>query len=191
MKKRIIIVVSILLVLIGIVFFFLFKIDSFRFKVSYEYINMMEYNNGKKIKVSIPFKNNIKYVDEKELLNLFKNGNGFIYFGYNTCPWCRNSVPVLIDYAVENNLTIYYADYHSLDLTSIKDELIEYIGNYLREDENSEKIMAVPDIYYVKDGKILGHHLGTVDSYKNPYIGMNTEQKEELLSIYNSLCEGE
>ena len=54
MKKKLIIIGSVLLFLILVVFF-CYQNDNIRFKISYGYINYIEYNNGKKIKVDIPF----------------------------------------------------------------------------------------------------------------------------------------
>lgn len=186
MKKKIIIISSILLVL-GIICFCLYKNDSLRFKISYEYINTVEYSNGKKIKIKVPYNNKIKYLDEENLLTYLKEKTGIFYFGYNTCPWCRNIVPILIDTVKENNIdTIYYIDTHELDLSNIKDELFAFLGDNLRENEDGKKVLAVPDVYFVKDGKIIGHHIGTVDSYLNPYKGMSDSEKKELASIYET-----
>lgn len=33
---------------------------------------------------------------------------GYIYFGYPTCPYCRNTVPVLIDELKENGTDEFY-----------------------------------------------------------------------------------
>lgn len=184
MKKKLIII-SCILLLLGIIGLILYSNDSIRFKISYEYINMMEYDNGKRIEVDIPLDNRVKYLDEGNVLTYLKEKTGVFYFGYNTCPWCRNIVPVLIDTVKENDIdTIYYVDTHSLDLTSTKDELFSFLGDNLRSDEDGEKILAVPDVYFIKNGKIIGHHLGTVDGYYNPYKGMSGSEKEELASIY-------
>lgn len=185
MKKKILIsvvVIFVLLILGGIVLYFN---DSFRFKLSYEYINYVEYSNGKKIKISVPLDNRMKYISENELLNLLEDGTGILYFGYNTCPWCRNVVPVLIDTVKKNDIdTIYYADSHKLDMDSIRSELYDILDSYLRENEEGKKVLAVPDVYFIKDGEIIGHHIGTVDSYYNPYKKMSNKQEKELSEIY-------
>ena len=184
MKKKIIIVtiLIILLLLIGLI---VYSNDAIRFKLSYEYINTVEYSNGKKIKVSIPLNNQIKYLNNNDIITFLKEGTGIIYFGYNTCPWCRNIVEPLLEVADENNIDkVYYVDIHHI--SKIKKEIINILDDYLRLDEETNtKVLAVPDVYFIKNGKILTHHIGTVDSYKNPYLGMNKKQKEELKKIYN------
>ena len=66
-------------------------------------------------------------------------------------------------------------------------KLITILNEFLTENENGEKTLYVPDVYFVKDGKIVGNHLGTVDSQTNPMESLTEEQKQELLNIYNDL----
>ena len=108
MKKKIIIIIPIMIILVSIICFVTYQDDQLRFKLSYEYINYMEYDNGKKIKVSIPSNNKIKYVSNTEILDILDSKTGIIYFGYNTCPWCRNAAPILIEAAKENNIETIY-----------------------------------------------------------------------------------
>lgn len=186
MKKKIIIIIPIMIILVSIICFVTYQDDQLRFKLSYEYINYMEYDNGKKIKVSIPSNNKIKYVSNTEILDILDSKTGIIYFGYNTCPWCRNAVPILIEAAKENNIeTIYYADIHKLKLSNIREELYNKLDSYLSVNEEGKKALAVPAVYFVVDGNIVCNHTGTVDSYHNPYNKMTTEQEQELLNIYN------
>lgn len=185
MKKKIIFASIIVLMILVLTGFILYHNDSYRFKISYEYINYMEYNNGKKIKVSIPWNNPIKYISEKELIHFLKEGTGILYFGYNTCPWCRNAIPILIESTKQMEIdTIYYVDIHHINLSSIREELYQILDSYLEENEEGKKGLAVPDVYFVKEGKIVGQHRGTVDSYHNPYQEMKREEKKELLNIY-------
>lgn len=184
------IIVGLILVFIFGIGFYCYQNENIRFKLSYEYINYMEYSNGKKIKVSIPLDNRIKYISEEELIDLLENGTGILYLGYNTCPWCRNSVPILIDTVRKNKInTIYYVDIHKLDIGSIREELFQILDSYLEENDEGKKVLAVPDVYFLKDGNIIGEHRGTVDSYHNPYQGMTEKQKKELTNIYQNFIE--
>ena len=86
----------------------------------------------------------------------------------------------------KNNIeTIYYADIHKLKLSSIKEELYSKLSQYLHEDNEGEKVLAVPGVYFLVDGEIVCNHTGTVESYHNPYNKMTKEQQEELLDIYD------
>lgn len=184
MKKKIIIVITSIIIILTVLVIVIFVNDELRFKLSYEYINYMEYDNGKTIKVNIPLNNNIKYLQDDEIIDFLKSGTGIIYFGYNTCPWCRNIIEILLETANEKDVnTIYYVNTHD-DLSKIKDELYELLDEYLKEDDKLNKRLSVPDVYFVKNGKIITHHVGTVDGYKNPYSGMNDSQINELKDIY-------
>ena len=183
MKKKIITIVVVLLVMIGIGFI-IYKQDNLRFKIGYEMYNSRLFESKKNIvNVKIPFDNRMNYLNTKELDEFLKNGTGILYFGYSTCPWCRNVVPILIDAARDSSIyTINYVDIHKVDIDKIN--LVEKLKDYLSEDENGNKRFAVPDVYVIKDGEILDNHLGTVDSYHNPYKGMTDGEKNELKEIY-------
>ena len=186
MKKKIFIIgiISLIIILVGVI---CYNNDSIRFKISYEYINLVEYNNGKTIKVDIPLNNKIKYLENKEIIEFLENGTGIVYFGYNTCPWCRNIIEPLIEVANEEKInTIYYVNSKE-NLSNIKKDLYEILDKYLRTDPDTlKKRLAVPDVYFIKDGKIMFHHIGSVDSYSNPYKEMNGKQKKELKEIYRN-----
>lgn len=186
MKKKYIIIGFILLIFI-LMIIVICNNDAVRFKLSYEYMNIVEYNNGKTIKIDIPLDNRIKYLKGKQVIDTFKNKTGIIYLGYNSCPWCRNIVEPLIEVAKEEKVnTIYYVNTHD-DLDDIKEDLFQILDDYLRvDDDTNQKRLAVPDVYFVKNGKIMSHHIGTVDSYKNPYEKMTSSQKEELKEIYRN-----
>ena len=188
MQKRYIIIGVILLFFL-VIGFICYSKDNIRFKFSYELVNKVELAKNKKIKINIPIDNRVKYIKNgTELIDLFKNGTGIIYMGYETCPWCRNAVPVLIDSVISNNLdTIYYLNIHDVDISSVKDELYKILDEYLKVTDNSEKVLAVPDVYAIKNGKIVAHHRGCVEGYKNPYKKMNNEQIDELKDIYNKM----
>lgn len=189
LKKYLIIVGSILLIILIISLIVAFN-DNLRFKLDYESLNSIPYDNGKTIEVKIPWNNPVEYIYQEEVLDVLENETGIVYFGYNSCPWCRNIIEVLLETAKEEGIdTIYYVNIHGA-IDGIEEELKEILYDYLRENsETGEKVLAVPDIYFIKDGKIIGHHISTVESYKNPYKGMNKQQKSELKKIYQELLE--
>jgi len=186
--KKVVIVLGILFLVFMVLAVIVISNDNLHFKLDYESLNNIPYENGRKIPVSIPLNNNIKYIEGKDVLETLKTKTGIVYFGYNSCPWCRNVIGILIETAKENQIKpIYYVDiHHAID--DVKEELKEYLDEYLRVDEETgEKVLAVPDVYFIKNGKIIGHHISTVKSYKNPYKGMNDKQKQELKGIYQDI----
>lgn len=186
--KRIIVIIGIVFLLLIIFASIIISNDNLRFKLDYEFLNNIPYENGRRIPVSIPFNNHIEYIEGKKIIETLKTKTGIVYFGYNSCPWCRNVIGLLIETANENKIKpIYYVDiHHAID--NVKEELKEYLKDYLRVDEETkEKVLAVPDVYFIKNGKIIGHHISTIKSYKNPYKGMNDQQKKELKGIYQEI----
>lgn len=179
-KKFIVIGIIIVFILCAIASYFLLP-DSYHFKLEYEFYNNFAYKNGKYIKVSIPWENNIDILKEKEVLSALENKTGIFYFGYPDCPWCRNIIEVLVSVSNELDVPVYYVDVHKLEDSLT---LISYLSDYLTETADGSKKLYVPDVYFIKDGKIMAHHVSCVESYKNPYLGMNGEQKEELASVY-------
>ena len=181
MKKKFFLsfIIIVLFLLFG--FIYIYSNDNLKFKFEYELYNNISYDNGKKIKAKIPFDNNVTYVKEKDLESVLTSGDRVIYFGYTTCPWCRNIVSPLVEVINDNNLDkLYYVDVHSVNAKSVYDILDEY----LEFDNDGNKRLYVPDVYFIKDGRIVYHHLGSLDSYKDAFNGMNNKQLNELKSIY-------
>lgn len=158
--------------------------DTSKFKTEYE-----EGNNG--IIVNVSDDDKIKYVTPSEVLNILTFGTGIIYFGRPTCPWCRNVVPVLLEVARTNNLTVNYLNPGEITGDDVKDyvKVKEALDSYLDYDEDGTKSLHIPDVYFVYNGKILGHHLSTVSSQDDPYTALTSSQKQELINIYNSYIE--
>lgn len=194
-KKSFRILAIIFLILLAVVLFFILKDkpnttkpateDYLKFKDEYESVN----NKENAIKISITENAPIKYLSYEELTKKIENKDNFvIYFGFPTCPWCRNIINVLLDTAKENNSNIYYIN--TRELKNSKEEynaVYELLYDYLEENSDGVKTLYVPDVYFFKDGKIVGHHLGSVDSQTNPYVLLNDDQKKELNNIYQDL----
>ena len=123
MKKNVIIlsVIVVIALVIAILFFLLNNkgmSDGERFKQEYEELN------DSHLEVNIDSDNMIKYISLEEAIDIIKNDTGVIYFGYPSCPWCRNAVPVLLDAASSTSLdTIYYVNaYNIRDVKEIDDD---------------------------------------------------------------------
>ena len=184
--------------------------DGERFKREYEAINGKEAYGMKYPSLEIDKENPIKYSNAEEIESILSGRSGIIYLGYPNCPWCRTAVPVLLHAASDAGVDkIYYIDM-SEERSSYKVEdgklvlekkgtdqyykLLELFHDYLEEyfvqDEEGydyftgERRIYVPIVFFVKEGKIIGLHLDTVESQKNPFQALNEEQYEELYGIY-------
>lgn len=181
--------------------------DSMKFKEEYESLNEKENEStGKEyLKVSIKENNPIKYATYSEIKNIITSGTGVIYFGFPECPWCRNAVPVLLEAAEDNGIDkVYY--FNALDIRDKKHldengnivvddegtkeykELVELLYDYLDVysglNDDTIKRLYFPTVIFVKNGKIIGSHSGTVASQTDPSIALNESEHNELKKIY-------
>lgn len=123
-KTVVFIVCLFLLVTLGIVYIFseLFSesdrppistvTDAYKFKNEYESVNGEEQGDYKVRSLTIKDNNPFVYKTASELVKMIDEKKTFVvYFGFNTCPWCRSVLPSLIDAASEKDIKkIYYVD---------------------------------------------------------------------------------
>lgn len=119
--------------------------------------------------------NPYKRISSNDALDMIKNGTGILYLGYNTCPWCKQIVPILNDSAKDRNInSIYYIeDFYDMrpdknsNPKNIDDynELLELLKNIILEDDYNNKIIRVPLILFIKNGKIVSYHRGTYEGH--------------------------
>ena len=87
--------------------------DAIKFKTEYESLNGEKNSNGDDIRVlSIDDENPFIYATADEIVEKMDNKETFVvYFGFNSCPWCRSILSSLMESAKENNVSkIYYVD---------------------------------------------------------------------------------
>ncbi|MDD3453016.1 MAG: hypothetical protein PHN42_01895 [Bacilli bacterium] len=186
--------------------------DAIKFMIEYENLNNKLKADGinKHTEINIIEENVIKYSNYNEIVSVLDSGTGVIYFGYPECPWCRNAAPELVKVAKETGLeTIYYFNDMSIrDQKSLDDNgnvivdkegtdeyynlltrLSDYLGSYKGLNDETIKRLYVPTVVFVKEGNIVGVHIGTVESQTDPSILLNDEQREELQQIYRENME--
>lgn len=117
---------------------------------------------------------------------LANNGNGIIYLGSPGCPFCLEAVPLLND-VVKDYSTFAYTLSFSDDaqITKFQDEIFT---DFLSDDERINGLQ-IPQVFIVKDGKIVSNHLGTVSSHNAHERLMNSSEKKELTKIYSKMIE--
>lgn len=188
-------------------------VDSKKFKEEYESLNNTKNSSGKEIlNLTINEANPIVYKTAEEITDILKNGTGIVYFGFNSCPWCRSMIETLIKTVEENNIdTIYYVDVKDIrssyevkdgKLTNTKEgskgyyEILDILADHLqdykitnnnKEYDPKEKRLYAPTVVMVKDGEIKGFHEDTVPTQEDPYLGLNDKEKQELTKIFNEM----
>lgn len=78
-------------------------------------------------------------------------------------------------------------------------EILEFLDDYLEEFyvkddagnmyDTGVKRLYAPTVVGVKEGKVVGIHVATVESQTNPYEVLTAKQKDELKSAYKKIIE--
>lgn len=187
--------------------------DAIKFKREYEEFNDQKYDNGKDyFNVSLSSKNLFKYIEEADAVKFLKEGTGVIYFGFPQCPWCRTIVPYLEEIGKQAGLDqIYYLNIldirdsykvedkkvaldkeGSKDYYEILDILDKYLEDYKIKDDNDKeyktgvKRLYAPTTVVVKKGKIVGFHVGTVETQLK-FVPLTDDEINKLKIELNTL----
>lgn len=217
MKKNIVIVLSLIIVIgvMSLVLIFMktdeqnmnFTEEEIKFKEEYESKNGIELAENYVLKtIDIDSDNNVKYVNDDEIIDLLKNGTNIIYFGWSDCNWCRSVLPTLVKVVKENNIdTLYYYDFKNLRTAYENDndakkveiykDILEIIGeditSVFAEDSlrSGEKKILAPTVVFIKDGEYVGLHFKSVDSQVSSTDELDEMQIKELRSKYQTLID--
>ena len=172
---------------------------------AYESLNGEKNADGKLYPtVNIPEGLQIELPTEEEVLGLFRDGTGILYFGFPECPWCRTLLPVLTEVLAEHPEISLFC----YDLRADRDEyridasgelrqtregtglyirllslLDGWIGPYEGLNDDSLKRIYMPTLVFLKNGVVRAVHINTVDGQKSGYDPLTDQQREELKAI--------
>ncbi len=132
----------------------------------------------------ISFDEAIQYFTEKK--------SGVLYFGFESCPWCKEAKPILKKVAKELGVNIYYVktrddDKNLLYTDEQKAQIQPYIQNYMSNNDEGVLTLYVPLVLTIKDGQVLDGHEGTLDSHDATERKMTKKEKKKLTKIYTKL----
>ena len=118
--------------------------------------------------------------------------SGVLYFGYSSCPWCKEAKPVLKKVANENHIDIQYVKVRDEEKNRLytddqKEQIQPYIQDYMSNNDEGVLTLYVPLVLVVKDGKVIDGHEGTLDSHDATERKMTNDEKEQLTKIYTKL----
>lgn len=186
--------------------------DSIKFKEEYEKLNGKKNDQGKKYReITIDGKNKMVYKTTEEVLNLIDKKKSFVlYFGFDTCPWCRSVVPTLASISKELNQKVYYIDVKDIrdtfeldddkkpklvkkgskDYSKLLEKLEPILEDYTLTDSDNneikvgEKRIYAPSIVSVIDGKAKELTTGISDKQTDGYMKLTKEMEKDT---YNKI----
>ena len=186
--------------------------DDIKFKEEYEKLNGKKNNQGKKYReITIDSKNKMVYKTTEEVLNLIDKKKSFVlYFGFDTCPWCRSVVPTLASISKELNQEVYYIDVKDIrdtfeldddnkpklvkkgskDYSKLLEKLEPVLEDYTLTDSDNneikvgEKRIYAPSIVSVIDGKAKELTTGISDKQTDGYMKLTKEMEKDT---YNKI----
>lgn len=193
--------------------------DAIKFKEEYESLNeKINENNGKEYRsISISEDNPFIYKEADDIVEMINNKETFaVYFGFNSCPWCRSVIPSLIEVAKDTEVEkIYYVDVKEIrdtiemndngELETTKEgtdgyyKLIELMKNVLSDytitDSNGNKVptgekrIYAPNVVIVIDGVAEKLESGISEQQTDGYMELNDEIKKDTYSKFESILE--
>ena len=132
-----------------------------------------------------------KIINIDESINILNNKTGILFFCNPGSDWCQHYAKILDDIAVENQIeTIYYVD--------IKDDrhinsnkyrkIVTIMQDHLDSDDTGNKRLSMPNLTFVKDGKIIANDNRTslVSSDTTPEEYWT---RENILTFKNNIIE--
>ena len=186
--------------------------DGIKFKEEYEKLNGKKNDQGKKYReITIDSKNKMGYKTTEEVLELIDKKKSFVlYFGFDTCPWCRSVVPTLASISKELNQEVYYIDVKDIrdtfeldddnkpklikkgskDYSKLLEKLESVLEDYtLTDSDNNEIIVGekriyAPSIVSVIDGKAKELTTGISDKQTDGYMKLTKEMEKDT---YNKI----
>ena len=201
------------------------KTDALKIKDEYAKLNnMINESNQRSYPNVILCEDNLFYkANEEEVIDIL-NSEGIIYFGDYKDAYSRTLISLVDKISKElNSEKIAYLNIFDIkdeiDLDDLNEPIIkkegssgyykilkildEYLPNYYLTSETGEKIdtlekyIIVPTIIFVKNGKVVNIKTGTIDSQKNGYDALTSDEenkiREELTEMFknnlSNVCE--
>jgi len=133
--------------------------------------------------------------------------NGILYFGFPRCPWCRASVPVMIEASNELEVDIFYVS-RAHDLREgvwnewdakmawwLEDQIEMQWHEF--EDGTYRPNIFVPLVVHINNGIVVDSHRGTFSGHEHIYVDgvrilpeLTDLEFENLLNIYKRTLSG-
>ena len=132
-------------------------------------------------------KNQFISITMQDAVTKIKNKEAAIfYFGYPTCPWCIDAVPVMNEVAKETNHFIYYINTKEAS-NEERDALKEVVPELWQMGDDGKEHFYVPQTIAVQEGKLVSSNMGTVASHNAHERKMTSDEVAQLKKIYTKM----
>lgn len=221
MKKNIVICLIFIILITTIINLFYKKSDdslnmlndTSSFISEYESVNKML--NGENEFLELDLNSDVviykKTTEEIAQLINSEDDSFLVYFGFSTCPWCRNMISTLLDVAAANETSIYYVDILDVrnEFTIVNNtiteskkgsdgyyELLEILDVYLDDHYISHegekhntgyKRIYGPTTLSIINGEVGDLKVGTLNDVEDPYVKLSEDQYLELYEELDAL----
>jgi thiol-disulfide isomerase/thioredoxin len=108
-----------------------------------------------------------------------------VYLGFPGCPWCQEVVPVLDEVAKKYDVPMLAVTLTRESFDENYESFVASFNDYLADDGQGGKQLSVPLVLFIKEGKVLVDHLGSVKTHNAHERLMTKEEKESLTEIYD------
>ena len=154
--------------------------------------NKSQMNDSEKFSVEYNvLKNNpFKYARVHDVIDLLNDGTGIVYFADSDDEKSLYYTELILDTLNSSELgEIYYYNPSNIKENNTKNykEIVNILKDYLPEDDDSNPYLDIPNLFFVKEGKIIGHTY--IDSKYDMDDLLEDKQKKKLIKELKKLIE--
>jgi len=120
----------------------------------------MDDNEKFSLEYNVSKKNPFKYARVHDVIDLLNDGTGIVYFADSDDEKSLYYTDLILDTLNSNELNeIYYYNPSNIKENNTKNykEIVSILRDYLPEDGDSNIYLDLPNLFFVKNGKVIGH----------------------------------
>ncbi|MDO5794721.1 MAG: hypothetical protein Q4Q00_11130 [Turicibacter sp.] len=133
----------------------------------------------------------LQTVDFEQAKALIEAGTGVLALSFPSCQWCQEALPILNQVAFNLGVdNVYYLNVRSLtrgEKEAEYEQIADLLQEHMATNETGELVIYVPDVFFIKEGEVLAHHLGTIKDHNAKERQMTEQEREELVTTYTNL----
>ena len=120
----------------------------------------MDDNDKFSLEYNVSKKNPFKYARVHDVIDLLNDGTGIVYFADSDDEKSLYYTELILDTLNTSEINeVYYYNPSNIKENNTKNykEIISILRDYLPEDDDSNVYLDMPNLFFVKDGKVIGH----------------------------------